>query len=82
MKAESLGIGFSASYLNWGLSAWSLNRLIFLLALDEVYKTDSRDSHSIAHGLAKGELRGIYIPPLHQEADRNLIRQRKKSGWN
>ena len=32
MKAESLGIGSSASYLNWVLSAWSLTRLIFLPA--------------------------------------------------
>lgn len=45
---------------------------------DEVYKTDSRDSRGIGQALAKGQLRGIYIPPLHQEADRTLVRQRKK----
>ena len=45
---------------------------------DEVYKTDSRDSRGIGQALAKGQLRGIYIPPIHQEADRTLIRQRKK----
>ena len=30
---------------------------------DEVYKIDSRDSRGIGQALAKGQLRGIYIPP-------------------
>ena len=45
---------------------------------DEVYKTDRRDSRGIGLALAKGQLRGIFIPPLQQEADRNLVRHRKK----
>ncbi|KIC89768.1 IS110 family transposase [Flavihumibacter solisilvae] len=45
---------------------------------DEVYKTDTRDSRGIGLALSKGQLKGIYIPDLKQEADRNLVRQRKK----
>ena len=45
---------------------------------DEVYKTDSRNTRGIGQALAKGQLRYIYIPPLQQEADRNLVRHWKK----
>ena len=45
---------------------------------DEVNKTDPRDARGIAMALQCGQLRGIYIPPLQQEADRSLVRQRKK----
>ena len=45
---------------------------------DEVNKTDPRDARAIAMALQCGQLRGIYIPPLQQEADRSLVRQRKK----
>lgn len=45
---------------------------------DEVSKTDPRDARGIAMALQCGQLRGIYIPSLQQEADRCLVRQRKK----
>lgn len=45
---------------------------------DEVYKNDSRDSRGIGHALAAGQLRSIYVPSTQQEADRSLVRQRKK----
>lgn len=45
---------------------------------DEVYKTDNRDARGIAHALVNAQLRGIYVPSPLQEADRNLVRQRKK----
>ncbi len=45
---------------------------------DEVYKTDSRDARGIGEALSKGQLRGVYIPYEEQEADRHLVRQRKK----
>lgn len=45
---------------------------------DEVYKTDSRDSRGIGAALSKGQLKAIYIPSEQQEADRHLVRQRKK----
>jgi transposase len=45
---------------------------------DEVYKNDSRDSRGIGAALSKGQLKAIYIPGEEQEADRHLVRQRKK----
>jgi transposase len=45
---------------------------------DEIYKTDQRDARGIGQALALGQLRGIYVPSLEQEADRNLLRHRKK----
>jgi len=45
---------------------------------DEVYKTDSRDARRIAHALSSGQLKSIYVPQPVQEADRQLVRQRKK----
>lgn len=45
---------------------------------DEIYKTDPRDARGIGEALSAGKLRGIYVPPLEQEADRNLVRQRKR----
>jgi transposase len=45
---------------------------------DEVYKTDSRDARGIGQALSNGLLRSIYVPEPHQEADRQLVRQRKK----
>jgi transposase len=45
---------------------------------DEVSKTDPRDARAIAMALQCGQLRGIHIPSLQQEADRCLVRQRKK----
>jgi transposase len=45
---------------------------------DEVQKTDVRDARGIALSLQCGQLRGIYIPPVVQEADRSLVRHRKK----
>jgi len=45
---------------------------------DEVSKTDPRDARAIAMALQCGQLRGIYIPAVQQEADRSLVRQRKK----
>jgi transposase len=45
---------------------------------DEVYKTDSRDARGIGEALSKGQLRGVYVPYEEQEADRHLVRQRKK----
>lgn len=45
---------------------------------DEVSKTDPRDAKGVAIALQCGQLRGIYIPPLQQESDRCLVRQRKK----
>ncbi|MDQ3846579.1 MAG: IS110 family transposase, partial [Bacteroidota bacterium] len=45
---------------------------------DEVYKNDSRDARGIAQALAAGQLKSIYIPSVEQEADRNLLRHRKK----
>lgn len=45
---------------------------------DEVYKTDSRDARGIAHALSSGQLKSIYVPHPDQEADRQLVRQRKK----
>jgi transposase len=45
---------------------------------DEVSKTDPRDARTIAMALQCGQLKGIYVPSLQQEADRSLVRQRKK----
>jgi transposase len=45
---------------------------------DEVYKTDYRDARGIAHALSRGQLKSIYVPHPDQEADRHLVRQRKK----
>jgi transposase len=45
---------------------------------DEVYKTDCRDARGIAQALSSGLLKPIYIPHKDQEADRHLVRQRKK----
>lgn len=45
---------------------------------NEVYKNDIRDARSIGEALVAGQLRSIYIPSLEQEADRNLLRHRKK----
>lgn len=45
---------------------------------DEVYKTDYRDARGIGVALSSGQLRSIYVPHEEQEADRHLIRQRKK----
>jgi transposase len=45
---------------------------------DEVNKTDVRDARSIGHALASGQLWSIYVPNEEQEADRHLVRQRKK----
>jgi len=41
-------------------------------------KTDSSDSKRIAEAFAKGLLRPIHIPLAEDEADRNLIRYRKR----
>lgn len=45
---------------------------------DEVYKTDSRDARGIGQALSSGLLKSIFVPAPHQEADRQLVRQRKK----
>jgi len=45
---------------------------------NEVSKNDPRDARAIAMALQCGQLGGIYIPTLQQEADRSLVRQRKK----
>lgn len=45
---------------------------------DEVYKNDSRDARGIGQALCAGQLKSIYVPSLQQEADRNLVRHRKK----
>jgi Transposase and inactivated derivatives len=45
---------------------------------DEVYKNDCRDARGIGHALAAGQLRSIYVPSPEQEADRHLVRMRKK----
>ena len=45
---------------------------------DEVYKNDVRDARSIGQALAAGQLKGIYVPLTDQEADRNLMRHRKR----
>jgi len=45
---------------------------------DEVYKTDSRDARGIGDALSKGQLKAVYVPYEEQEADRHLVRQRKK----
>ena len=45
---------------------------------DEVYKNDCRDARGIAQALSSGLLRSVYIPSKEQEADRHLVRQRKK----
>ena len=45
---------------------------------DEVSKTDVRDARAIAMALQCGQLRGIFVPTEQQEADRCLVRHRKK----
>lgn len=45
---------------------------------DEVYKNDSRDARGIGHALVCNQLKSIYVPTEDQEADRYLVRQRKK----
>jgi transposase len=45
---------------------------------DNVYKTDARDARGIGQALSSGLLRGIFVPDKEQEADRQLVRQRKK----
>lgn len=45
---------------------------------NEVYKNDIRDARSIGEALVAGQLKSIYVPSPEQEADRNLLRHRKK----
>jgi transposase len=45
---------------------------------DEVYKTDNRDARGIGQALSGNQLKSIFIPNYEQEADRQLVRQRKK----
>ena len=45
---------------------------------DEVYKTDHRDARGIGQSLSAGLLKSVFIPQEEQEADRHLVRQRKK----
>lgn len=45
---------------------------------DDLQKTDPRDARGIAKALRSELLKGIYIPCEQQEADRSLVRQRKK----
>jgi transposase len=45
---------------------------------DDLQKTDPRDARGIARALQRGLLKGIYIPCVQQEAERSLVRQRKK----
>lgn len=45
---------------------------------DEVYKTDSRDARGIGQALSSHLLKSIFVPDRNQEADRQLVRQRKK----
>jgi transposase len=45
---------------------------------DEVYKNDQRDARGIGRALSRGQLKSIYVPYEDQEADRHLVRQRKK----
>src|SRR5688572_29686058 len=45
---------------------------------DEVYKTDRGDARGVGHALSIGQLKSIYVPHEEQEADRHLVRQRKK----
>ncbi|MBD0368636.1 MAG: IS110 family transposase [Flavisolibacter sp.] len=45
---------------------------------DEVYKNDPRDARGIGQALSSGQLKTIYVPDQQQEADRHLVRQRKK----
>jgi transposase len=45
---------------------------------DDLQKSDPRDARRIAKALQSGLLKGIYIPCVQQEADRSLVRQRKK----
>jgi len=45
---------------------------------DEINKTDRRDARGIAMALQCGQLKSIYIPVPQQEADRSIVRQRKK----
>jgi hypothetical protein len=45
---------------------------------DEVYKNNCRDARGIGDALAKGQLKSIYVPSPEQEADRHLVRMRKK----
>jgi transposase len=43
-----------------------------------VYKNDVRDARSIGQALSAGQLKSIYVPCREQEADRHLVRMRKK----
>ena len=45
---------------------------------DEVYKNDCRDARGIGQALTAGQLKSIYVPSTEQEADRHLVRLRKK----
>jgi len=45
---------------------------------DNVYKTDARDARGIGQALSSGLLKSIFVPHQEQEADRQLVRQRKK----
>ena len=45
---------------------------------DNVYKTDARDARGIGQALSRGQLKSIFVPHPEQEADRQLVRQRKK----
>ncbi len=45
---------------------------------DNVYKTDARDARGIGQALSSGQLKSIFVPHQEQEADRQLVRQRKK----
>ncbi|MDQ3846518.1 MAG: IS110 family transposase [Bacteroidota bacterium] len=45
---------------------------------DEIYKNDCRDARGLGQALSAGQLKSIYVPLVEQEADRNLLRHRKK----
>ena len=75
--------GFSGFVLHRFLLSKGINNIVVHAASVEIsardrVKTDKRDSLKLAIQLSDGRLKGIYVPTLKREADRELSRMREK----
>lgn len=74
--------GFSGFWAQRALSALGIDTIVVNPAdiptthKQRDQKTDTRDSSKIARCLRSGELKGIYIPSVQAERDRDVIRER------
>jgi transposase len=78
-ESGKFGYWIQRSLVAFGIECIAVNPAdIPSIHKDEVYKNDSRDSKGIGLALSAGMLKAIYVPDEEQEADRHLVRQRKK----